>query len=334
MVIIQPFEYEKTTAFKERVQIANKVNEIINLFNELDIESKINIFNEEIEIINGKIAEIDNALVEVNDAVDTVEGYNARLTSVENESVSLDARLDNIEPIVSSDNTKIGVLENKDLENVKLSGNQTIADIKTFSSSPIIPNPPSGDTSTKAVNTNWVSQTGDSSPNNLIHRTGNESKTGIMTFLSLINGLCCTYQTESSGARPNGTYQVFIKIPKTEIVYGAVRSHIVVAIFLRGGAGGMDLLDVSFNVRNPTGINMALPRGFNYNVTYVVSHDTDYVYISRVNNGNSLDGISAEICMAWGITFNGNLSPNNLISDSERQLIDVPGTEIARVDNI
>lgn len=33
MVIIQPFEYEKTTAFKERVQIVNKVNEIIEYLN-------------------------------------------------------------------------------------------------------------------------------------------------------------------------------------------------------------------------------------------------------------------------------------------------------------
>ena len=122
MVIIQPFEYEKTTAFKERVQIANKVNEIINLFNDLDIESKINIFNEEIETINGKIEEIDNALIEVNDAVDTVEGYNTRLTSVENESISLDARLDNIEPRVTSaesinveQDRKINALENSNM---------------------------------------------------------------------------------------------------------------------------------------------------------------------------------------------------------------------------
>ena len=182
MVTIQPFEYEKTTAFKERVQIANKVNEIINLFNELDIESKINVFNEEIVIINGKITEINNALNEVNTAVNTVEGYNTRLTSVENESISLDARLDNIEPVVSSNTAKIGVLENKDLENVKLSGNQTIEDIKTYVKSPIVPNPPSGDTSTKVVNTNWISQSGDTSPNNLLHKNGNETKTGDLTF--------------------------------------------------------------------------------------------------------------------------------------------------------
>lgn len=168
MVTIQPFEYEKTTAFKERVQIANKVNEIISLFNELDIESKINIFNEEIAIINTKITEINNAINEVNTAVNTVEGYNTRLTNVENES--------------SSNTAKIGVLENKDLENVKLSGNQTIEDIKTYSKSPIVPNPPSGDTSTKAVNTNWISQTGDNAPNNLVHKSGNETILGLKSY--------------------------------------------------------------------------------------------------------------------------------------------------------
>lgn len=184
MVTIQPFEYEKTTAFKERVQIANKVNELIGLFNELDIESKINIFNEEIAIINTKITEINKALNDVNNAVNTVEGYNTRLTSVENESISLDARLDNIEPVVSSNTAKIGVLENKDLENMKLSGNQTIEDIKTYVKSPIVPNPPSGDTSTKAVNTNWISQTGNNAPNNLIHKSGNETRQGTLTFTS------------------------------------------------------------------------------------------------------------------------------------------------------
>lgn len=185
MVTIQPFEYEKTTAFKERVQIANKVNEIINLFNELDIESKINEFNQEIVIINGKITEINNALNEVNSAVNTVEGYNTRLTSVENES--------------SSNTAKIGVLENKDLENVKLSGNQTIENIKTFTSSPIVPNPPSGDTSTKAVNTNWISQTGDNAPNNLVHKSGTENVNGVKTF---INGISLKNMNTSRDAIP------------------------------------------------------------------------------------------------------------------------------------
>ena len=39
--------------------------------------------------------------------------------------------------------------------------------------------PASGATDKTLVNANWVSQTGDSAPNNLIHKTGNETKNGI-----------------------------------------------------------------------------------------------------------------------------------------------------------
>jgi hypothetical protein len=42
---------------------------------------------------------------------------------------------------------------------VKLSGDQTIADIKTFTSSPIIPTPTSSDNSTKAATTKFVKTT-------------------------------------------------------------------------------------------------------------------------------------------------------------------------------
>lgn len=132
MVRVEPFVYQKTTAFKERVELANKLNEIIKIFNDVDIESKINEFNNQIEIINGKITQIDNALEEVNNAVQTVEGYNNRLTDVENESVSLDTRLNNIEPIVSNNTTKINLNEseiNRILNGtVNFSGTKTAVD--------------------------------------------------------------------------------------------------------------------------------------------------------------------------------------------------------------
>lgn len=41
--------------------------------------------------------------------------------------------------------------------------------------------PASGATDKTLVTANWVSQTGDSAPNNLMHRTGNERKTGVLT---------------------------------------------------------------------------------------------------------------------------------------------------------
>lgn len=48
--------------------------------------------------------------------------------------------------------------------------------------------PASGATDKTLVTANWVSQTGDSAPNNLVHKTGNETIAGDKTFTSLIDG--------------------------------------------------------------------------------------------------------------------------------------------------
>ena len=45
-------------------------------------------------------------------------------------------------------------------------------------------NAPAGSTDNTLANTNWVSQTGDSAPNNLVHKTGNETKTGQLMLRS------------------------------------------------------------------------------------------------------------------------------------------------------
>ena len=42
--------------------------------------------------------------------------------------------------------------------------------------------PAAGATDKTLVTANWVSQTGDGAPNNLIHKTGNEAKIGKLTF--------------------------------------------------------------------------------------------------------------------------------------------------------
>lgn len=91
MVIIQPFEYEKTTAFKERVQIANKVNEIINLFNELDIErynnrlvaveNKNNEQDSQITTINNNISSLNNSVIKTSG--DQTKSGDLKLTSAD-----------------------------------------------------------------------------------------------------------------------------------------------------------------------------------------------------------------------------------------------------------
>ena len=47
-------------------------------------------------------------------------------------------------------------VDSLDSANIKLTGNQTISDVKTFTSSPIVPTPTAGDNSTKVATTAFV----------------------------------------------------------------------------------------------------------------------------------------------------------------------------------
>ena len=84
---------------------------------------------------------------------------------------------------IAADATINGLIA-ADAQNVKLTGAQTINGIKTFTANPKAANAASGATDTSLVNANWISQTGDSAPNNVMHRSGNETKTGIATFIN------------------------------------------------------------------------------------------------------------------------------------------------------
>lgn len=66
--------------------------------------------------------------------------------------------------------------------------------------------PASGATDKTLVTTNWVSQTGDSSPNNCLHRSGAETKTGKLTTTAGITLTGTNYNTNSLHAR-SGSYE-------------------------------------------------------------------------------------------------------------------------------
>jgi len=57
--------------------------------------------------------------------------------------------------------------------------------------------PASGATDKTLVTANWVSQTGDSAPNNLLHKSGNETKTGNL-FLTGVAGIMGVYNNKAS----------------------------------------------------------------------------------------------------------------------------------------
>lgn len=164
----------------------------------------------------------------------------------------------------------------------------------------------------------------------MVRTTGNQTIAGSKVFASPITGVTLLGFTESSGSKTAGTYQMLMKIPKIEITASPVRSHLMIEIAVRGAASGIDVIDIGFNNKNPTSVMMAWPKGLNHTVTYVVSEDTDNVYISRVNLGNSNDGVVCAVFGSLGIGFSGTFGS---IDASERISAAVAGTEVARVSN-
>lgn len=116
-------------------------------------------------------------------------------------NVTNDATAHKITVGVSKDNTPIedssalvtsggvrAAIDAGDAEAVKLTGDQSIAGVKSFSSNPKIAAPASGATDDSAVNANWVSQSGEGKPNNLIHMNGTEIIYGTKIFQSRLLG--------------------------------------------------------------------------------------------------------------------------------------------------
>lgn len=113
---------------------------------------------------------------------------------------------------VAADPTMQGLVT-ADAQNVKLSGAQTVGGVKTFTAIPIVPTPAAGSTDGSVPNTNWISQTGDSGPNNLIHKTGAETKNGKFTINDgMIGYQNDWHQTDKPGMNLND-YCIFAKIP-------------------------------------------------------------------------------------------------------------------------
>ena len=83
--------------------------------------------------------------------------------------------------------TRVDALEAKDTNNVKLSG----VNVQTIQGTLKANDPASGATDKTLVSANWVSQTGDSAPNNLIHRSGNETKNGTLKLTTTTAGATC-----------------------------------------------------------------------------------------------------------------------------------------------
>lgn len=94
--------------------------------------------------------------------------------------------------------TRVDALETKDSNNVKLSG----VNVQTIQGTLKANDPATGATDKTLVTANWVSQTGDSGPNNLIHKNGDETKYGKLRL-----GNALTLYNENWGTVPVTIYK-------------------------------------------------------------------------------------------------------------------------------
>lgn len=114
MVHIEPYDFQKTTAFKERFELATKLNEIIEKFNNGDtipdsFRARVEQIERDIADINVSIADIDTEISELSDSVDTsIETVNQR---IDDEVASIDDALSlkaDITQLSDGSVTKIG----------------------------------------------------------------------------------------------------------------------------------------------------------------------------------------------------------------------------------
>lgn len=96
MVRLEPFTFEKCTAFRERKQIADKVNELVETLNDDEIFVQPETFETYRE--------------ELQDYADTVDTFDGRITDVESDTSTLETRVTTVERVSNGNTGSINTL--------------------------------------------------------------------------------------------------------------------------------------------------------------------------------------------------------------------------------
>lgn len=133
----------------------------------------------------GAIGDLENRMDDAELNIETLERNYTYLSGVIS---SLTVTVDNLSTRVTGVNdalvtvgTRVDALEAKDSNNVKLNG----VNAQTIQGTLKANDPTSGATDKTLVTANWVSQTGDNAPNNLVHKIGNETILGIKKYANI-----------------------------------------------------------------------------------------------------------------------------------------------------
>ena len=127
---IEPFQFIRSTAFSERVQLANKINEIINGINLIGdipvIQTQVDALSSKVSTIQAGLASTDadleklteqvNSLIsEVNDTIKT------QITALQGKVSTLDSRMDTAESDISGLDSEVKGLLSEVIDSVAMS---------------------------------------------------------------------------------------------------------------------------------------------------------------------------------------------------------------------
>ena len=177
--------------------------------------------------------------------------------------------------------------------------------------------PASGATDKTLTTANWISQTGSGAPNNLLHTTGNESKSGFLTMEDFIyskHKLLNTYSTDVSLGRWIPIYEITI----------TGQTFPQATFLLNNRLGGVTLMNVNIRsgVLHLVGLLAGTPRTAE-NLFRASTEDDDKITIWMYFATN--DGVRSECLTAYG--SNSQMPGSNIIplSGTKGYTIDASG---------
>ena len=131
--------------------------------------------------------------------------------------------------------------------------------------------PAAGATDKTLTTANWVSQTGDSAPNNLVHKSGNETIAGIKTFRSITSGLveANTLGHKNTGSSTTNAWRVLAK--STVTGNGSVRATF---LMLTNQANRLAFGQMLLRTNGAPSVAIWLEKSFNPN-GIAINYDTN-----------------------------------------------------------
>ena len=129
---IQPFTYQASTAFQERVQLANKLNEVIDALNSLgdlpDLENQITELTAKVTELEDSIGNTDTSLAELENQVNALISevnttIKQSISALESEVDGIDTRLTTAEGTISKHGTEIDGLLKEVIDGVVMTSN-------------------------------------------------------------------------------------------------------------------------------------------------------------------------------------------------------------------